>query len=108
MSLSARIKPAQFWSAFGHLLYGKCSVLVTTGSGRTRGVPRDVWKRGNLHGVPWRASGECLASSMESHGECVVENVAASMESHGERVVETWQLPWSLMYSSVLDAGLVE
>ena len=55
MSLSARIKPAQFWSAFGHLLYGKCSVPVTTGSGRTRGVPRDVWKRGSFHGVPWTA-----------------------------------------------------
>ena len=28
---------------------------VTTGSGRTRGVPRDVWKRGSFHGVPWIA-----------------------------------------------------
>ena len=30
------------------------------------------------------------------------------MESHGERVVETWQLPWSPMDSSVLDARLVQ
>ena len=56
---------------------------MTTGSGRTRGVPRDVWKRGSFHGVPWIASGEVWQppwSPMERCGG----NVAASMESHGQ------------------------
>ena len=64
-------------------MYGKRSVPVTTGSGRTRGVPRDVWKRGSFHGVPWIASGEVWQppwSPMERCGG----NVAASMESHGQ------------------------
>ena len=43
MSLSVRVKPAQFWSAFGHVLYGRCPVPVTAGFGRTRGVPRKSW-----------------------------------------------------------------
>ena len=48
-----------------------------------------VWKRGSFHGVPWRG-------------------VEKSGSLHGvpwRGVVETWQLPWSPMDSSVLDAG---
>ena len=66
--------------------------------------------------LPWSSMDskwECLATSMESHGECVVEtwqlpwnpmdcewrSLAASMMSFGECVVATWQLPWSPMDS---------
>ena len=65
------------------MLYGKRSVPVTTESGRTRGVPRDVWKRDSLHGVPWRDVVETKQlpwSPMERCGGYV----ATSMESHGE------------------------
>ena len=64
-------------------MYGKRSVPVTTESGRTRGVPRDVWKRDSLHGVPWRGVVDTWQppwSPMERCGG----NVATSMESHGE------------------------
>ena len=51
----------------------------------------------------WRRD---LVALVEPHETC--GNVAASMESHGERAVQTWQLPWSPMARSVLDAGLVQ
>ena len=81
-------------------MYGKRSVPVTTESGRTRGVPRDVWKRDSLHGVPWRGVVETWQppwSPMERCGG----NVATSMESHGE----VWwkrgsfhRVPWTAQF----------
>ena len=60
------------------------------------------WKQGSFHGVPWIACGN-VATSMESHGEVWWKRG----NLHGvpwRGVVETWQLPWSPMDSSVLDA----